>query len=56
MIDTPLSVNDYRPISLLNYSLKFLTKLLANRLQKVILDVVHTSQYGFIKAEQYKTV
>lgn len=48
-IDCPLSVNDYRPISLLNHSLKFLTKLLANRLQKVILDVVHANQYGFIK-------
>jgi hypothetical protein len=42
-------VNDYRPISLLNYSLKFLTKLLANRLQLVILKVVHENQYGFIK-------
>lgn len=34
-------VNDYRPISLLNYSLKLLTKNCANRLQKVILLVVH---------------
>jgi hypothetical protein len=47
--DSPSTVNDYRPISLLNYSLKLLTKLLANRLQKVITSVVHQNQYGFIK-------
>jgi retron-type reverse transcriptase len=35
-------------ISLLSYSLKLLTKLLANRLQ-VILKVVHANQYGFIR-------
>lgn len=47
--DNPLTVNDYMPISLLNYSLKLLTKLLVNRLQHVILDVVHENQYGFLK-------
>lgn len=47
--DSPQSVNDYRPISLLKYSVKFLTKLLANRLQRVILSVIHENQYGFIK-------
>jgi retron-type reverse transcriptase len=47
--DNPRTVNDFMPISLLNYSLKFLTKLLANRLQAVILKVVHANQYGFIK-------
>jgi hypothetical protein len=46
--DNPRTVNDFRLISLLNYSLKFLTKLLANRLQAVILNVVHANQYGFI--------
>lgn len=34
---------------MLNYSIKFITKLLANTLQGVILDVVHSNQYGFIK-------
>jgi hypothetical protein len=42
-------VNDYIPISLLNSSLKLFTKLLANGLQSVILSVVHTNRYGFIK-------
>jgi hypothetical protein len=44
------SVGDYRPISLLNTSVKVLTKLLANRLQRVITNLVHQNQYGFIKA------
>jgi len=42
-------VNDYRPISLLNYSLKAITKILSTRLQNVILQLVHANQYGFIK-------
>jgi len=45
----PVSVNDYRPISLLNTSMKLITKLLANRLQMKITDLVHKNQYGFIK-------
>ena len=47
--DNPETVNDYRPISLLNYSLKCITKILSSRLQTVILQLVHTNQYGFIK-------
>jgi hypothetical protein len=47
--DNPENVNDFRPISLLNYSLKAITKILSVRLQKVILQLVHTNQYGFIK-------
>jgi retron-type reverse transcriptase len=48
-IDNPTKVGDYRPISLLNPSVKLLTKLLANRLQKVITQLIHRNQYGFIK-------
>lgn len=47
--DGPQTVSDYRPISLLNTSLTLLTKLLANRLQVVIMNLVHKNQYGFIK-------
>lgn len=47
--NSPETVNDYRPITLLNCCLKLLTKLLANRLQRVILQIVRTNQYGFIK-------
>lgn len=47
--DNPESVNDFRPISLLNSSMKIITKLHANRLQNHALQVVHENQYGFIK-------
>ena len=45
----PEFVGDFWPISLTNTCLKFLTKLLANRLQKVILKCIHHNQYGFLK-------
>lgn len=46
---SPISASDYRPISLLNCCVKLLTKLLADRLQKLILKIIHQNQYGFIK-------
>ena len=49
-VDGPTKVNDFRPISLLNISMKIITKLLANRLQKLIQQIVHKNQYGFIKS------
>jgi hypothetical protein len=48
--DNPMTINDYRPISLLNSSIKLLTKILANRLQSVIMRVIHQNQYEFIKS------
>lgn len=47
--ENPENVNDFRPISLLNYSLRCITKILSARLHRVILQLVHTNQYGFIK-------
>lgn len=46
----PQRVSDYRPISLLNSSIKIITKLLANRLQLPIKRLAHQNQYGFIKS------
>jgi hypothetical protein len=46
---SPEIVNDYRPISVVNISPKLVSKLLADRLQTVIIELVHKNQYGFIK-------
>jgi hypothetical protein len=46
----PKTVNDFRPISLTNVCLKFLTKLVANRLQGRILECIHKNQYGFLRS------
>jgi hypothetical protein len=47
-----MSGNDLKPISLLNSSvkLKLITKILADRLQKVMTELIHQNQYGFLKA------
>ena len=45
----PETVNDYRPISLMNISPKLISKLVADRLQGEILSLIHKNQYGFIK-------
>ena len=41
--------NDFRPITLLNCCLKLITKILANQLKKVILNILHKNQYDFLK-------
>jgi hypothetical protein len=49
-MDNARRINDFRPISLLNSSVKLITKILANRLQQLIIPLVHRNQYGFIKS------
>jgi hypothetical protein len=48
-VNNPTTVNDFRPISLINCVVKIITKLLGDRPQKVIVSLVHQNQYGFIK-------
>lgn len=50
-IRSPKAINDYRPISLLNITIKLLTKLLANILQENFLKCIHDNQHGFIKVQ-----
>lgn len=48
-VECPVTANDFRPISLLNCCVKMITKLLAERLQSIVLKYIHKNQYGFIK-------
>lgn len=47
--DTPELPGDYRPISLINSSLKIISKLLASRLSQVINSLVDNEQSAFLK-------
>lgn len=47
-IDTPLEVSDFRPISLVHSLPKLVTKVLANRVQREIRELVHPLQSGFL--------
>jgi hypothetical protein len=47
--NSPETVTDYRPISLMNTSPKIFGKILAERFQKKIISLVHRNQYGYIK-------
>nr|GEY70782.1 putative RNA-directed DNA polymerase, eukaryota, reverse transcriptase zinc-binding domain protein [Tanacetum cinerariifolium] len=51
-ISNSLSVKDFRPISLIGNHYKIISKLLANRLSKVIDKVVNKEQSAFIAGRQ----
>lgn len=45
----PTSVSDYRPISVINTAAKIITKVLANRLQQHLPQLIGNSQTAFVK-------
>lgn len=50
--DDPSKVTDFRPISLIGCMYKELSKVLANRLRKVIHNLISDSQTTFVKGRQ----
>jgi hypothetical protein len=53
-VNSSMGVNDFRPISLLNCIDKIITKLMGERLQSIIIPLIHQNQYGFIKSRTIK--
>jgi hypothetical protein len=51
-VDSPQTLNDFRPISLVGSLYKVLAKLLANRLRHVIGSVISDAQSAFVKNRQ----
>jgi Reverse transcriptase (RNA-dependent DNA polymerase) len=43
------TVDNFRPISLINYSLKIISKILANRLSKIMDNLIDPSQTAYIQ-------
>lgn len=51
-VSNPQIVSNYRPISLVSLQYKVLSKLLANRLRKILPDVISDNQSAFLEGRQ----
>ena len=47
-VKSPQQITEYRPISLCNVSYKIISKVLANRLKRILAEVVNKSQSAFV--------
>lgn len=48
----PRQLGEYRPISLGNFSGKIISKILANRLSRLLPGIVNAEQAGFVQGRQ----
>jgi hypothetical protein len=53
-VNNPACVNDFRPIPLINCVVKIITKLLGDRLQFVIIPLVHKTSIDSLRVGQFK--
>nr|GEV18679.1 RNA-directed DNA polymerase, eukaryota, reverse transcriptase zinc-binding domain protein [Tanacetum cinerariifolium] len=51
-VSNPLFIKDYRPISLIGFHYKIVTKILSNRLSMVIDSIISSEQSAFISGRQ----
>ncbi|GLU08685.1 hypothetical protein SLE2022_255820 [Rubroshorea leprosula] len=51
-IENPIDLKDFKPISLISSLYKILTKVLANRLQTVMADLINENQSAFVGGRQ----